>query len=246
MYINTLSLPDALHKPINMITWIQSFIHLLFPHQCTVCNRPLSHAEKCLCTVCSINMPRTNYHLQKDNLIEKQFWGQIPIERATALFYYQKGSNYCNIIHDLKYKGRKQIGRIMGHYIAGEIQESGFFDNIDIIVPVPLHPKRFKKRGYNQSEWIAKGIADITHIPVNNYTITRKTYTDSQTSQTVFERRENAKDTFNIHRPEQFAGKHILLVDDVLTTGATVMACASVFSHIEGIRFSVLALGVSR
>lgn len=228
-----------------MTTWIDSFFSLLFPRQCVVCNRSLSRAESFLCTVCNINMPRTRYHLQKDNMIEKLFWGQIPVERATAFFYYRKGSDYCNIIHELKYKGRKEMGTTIGHYMAGEIQGCGFFDDIDVIIPVPLHRDRIRERGYNQSEWIAKGIAEVTDLPVNNRAVVRTTCTVSQTGQSVFERWENVKDTFALREPESFRGKHILIVDDVLTTGATVMSCASVFLSIDGIRLSIITAGVS-
>ncbi|NDV82093.1 ComF family protein [Bacteroides sp. 51] len=228
-----------------MRNWMESFFNLLIPRQCVVCSRTLSHAERCMCTLCNINIPRTHYHLQKDNQMEKQFWGQIPIERVTAFFYYRKGSAYRNIIRVLKYKGRKDVGEIMGKHFAQEIMGSGFLDCIDLIIPIPLHHKRFKKRGYNQSEWIARGIAGVCQIPINNQAIIRKAYTDSQTSNSVTERWENVKDAFELQQTEGLTGKHILLIDDVLTTGATIKACASVLSDIEGVRFSIITLGVS-
>lgn len=228
-----------------MTTWFHSFFNLLIPRQCVVCNRPLSHAEKCLCTFCNINIPRTHYHLQKDNFMEKLFWGQIPIERATAFCHYRKGSEFRNIIHKLKYKGRKDIGEVLGSYIANEIQDCGFLNDVDVIIPIPLHPGRFKSRGYNQSECIAKGIAGVTGIPVNNQAILRKTHTETQTGYSVMERWKNVKDAFEAHQPNDFTGKHILLVDDVLTTGATIMACASTLSNVKGIRFSVITLGIA-
>jgi ComF family protein len=227
-----------------MITWIRAFFGLIFPCQCVVCSRLLSSAEKFICITCNINLPRTHYHLQKDNIIEKQFWGQIPIQRATAFFYYRKGSDYCHIIHELKYKECKEIGAVMGCYMANEIQHSGFFDDIDVIVPIPLHRDRIRRRGYNQSEWIAKGIAEITNIPVNSTAMSRKAY-NSQINQSVFDRWENVKETFELHQPELFSGKHILIVDDVLTTGATITACALAFLPVQGVRFSVITLGVS-
>lgn len=229
-----------------MKNWILSFCNLLIPRQCVVCNRILSHAERGICTFCNINMPRTHYHLQKDNYMEKQFWGLIPVERVTAFFHYQKGNEYRRIIHALKYKGRKDVGEIMGMQIAWEIQDSGFFDGIDLIIPIPLHHKRLRNRGYNQSEWIAKGIANVSKIPINNQAILRITHTDSQTAYSVAQRWENIKDAFELHWVEGLTGKHVLLVDDVLTTGATIKACASALSNIEGIRFSIITLGVSR
>ena len=229
-----------------MNPWIESFFQLLIPRQCVVCNRVLSHAEDGICTFCHIDIPRTHYHLQKDNRMEKQFWGQIPIERASAFFYYQKGSVYRNIIHALKYKGRKDVAKKMGMQLAQEMQDSDFWEDIDMIIPIPIHPKRLKKRGYNQSEWIAKGIATLRKLPINNRAVVRALHKKSQTSYSVAERWENVKEAFELRQPEGLAGKHILLVDDVLTTGATIRACASAFSEIEGVRFSILTLGVVR
>ena len=228
-----------------MTTWIRAFLGLLFPRQCVVCKRLLNHTEKFICIICDSNIPRTYYHLQKDNAMEEPFWGKIPIQRATAFFYYRKESDYRNIIHELKYKGRKEIGTVMGCDMAHEIQNSGFFNGIDVILPIPIHHDRIRQRGYNQSEWIAKGIAEVTNIPVNNKAMTRKAYS-SQTNQSVFDRWYNVKDTFELHQPEIFSGKHILIVDDVLTTGSTVMACALAFSSVQGVRFSIITLGVSR
>lgn len=130
--------------------------------------------------------------------------------------------------------------------MATEIRNSGFFNDIDVIMPIPLHRRKLRERGYNQSEWIARGIASVTKLPVDTVAISRKVYTSSQTNQSVFERWENVKDAFRIEHPEKYAGKHILLVDDVLTTGSTIVACASTFSGIENIRFSVITLGTSR
>jgi ComF family protein len=174
--------------------------------------------------------------------MEELFGEQIPIQRATAFFYYRKGSNYCHIIHELKYNNGKEIGKTMGRDIASEIPGSGFFNDIDVIIPSPIHRDRIRQRGYNQSEWIAKGIAEVTNIPVNNKAMTRKAY-KSQVNQSAFERWENVKDTFELHQPELFSGKHILIVDDVLTTGATITACASTFLPVQGVRFSVIILG---
>jgi ComF family protein len=229
---------------MNITTWIQAFFELIFPRQCVVCNRLLNHTEKFVCIICNINLPRTNYHKQKDNIIEERFWGLIPIQRATAFFYYRKGSDYCNIIYELKYKGCKEIGSALGSDMANEIQDSGFFDGIDVIVPIPLHRDRIRKRGYNQSEWIAKGIAEITNIPVNTGAVARKAYR-SQVGQSVLNRWDNVKDTFVLQQPEMFTGKHILIVDDVLTTGATIIACAQAFLPVQGIRISIITLGMA-
>lgn len=225
--------------------WLGSFVSLLFPRCCIVCGRPLAKGEECLCTLCNINLPRTGYHLMEDNPVEKLFWGKIPLERATSFFFYRKGSDFRQILHQLKYGGQKNIGAIMGRYMAAELQESGFFEDIDVIVPVPLHKKKQRLRGYNQSEWIARGVATVTGIPIDTESVVRHKNTETQTSKSSLERWENVNGIFKLHHAESLAGKHILIVDDVLTTGATTVECASCLTEIEGVRISVLTLAIA-
>lgn len=225
--------------------WLYSFISLLFPRCCVVCGRPLAKGEECICAMCNINLPRTNYHLQKDNLVEQLFWGKIPLERATSFFFYRKGSDFRQILHQLKYGGQKEIGAIMGRYMASELTVSGFFEGIDVIIPVPLHKRKQRIRGYNQSEWIARGISAVTGICIDTEVIVRRKHTDTQTRKSTFERWENVDGIFELHHAESLKGKHLLVVDDVLTTGATTVACASRLMEIEGVRISVLTLAVA-
>ena len=225
--------------------WLRSFVSLLFPRCCIVCGRPLAKGEECLCTMCNINLPRTGYHLKEDNPVEKLFWGKIPLERATSFFFYRKGSDFRQILHQLKYGGQKNIGTIMGRYMAAELQESGFFEDIDVIVPVPLHKKKQRLRGYNQSEWIARGIATVTGIPIDTESVVRHKNTETQTSKSSLERWENVSGIFELYHAEPLTGKHILIVDDVLTTGATTVECASCLTKIEGVRISVLTLAIA-
>ena len=137
--------------------WLGPLFHLFFPRCCVVCGAPLVEGEEAICTHCNINMPRTNYHKVKDNLVERIFWGKIPLERATSYFFYRKGSDFRKILHQFKYGGRKELGTIMGRFMAAELATTDFFEGIDVIIPVPLHPRKRKARGYNQSEWIARG-----------------------------------------------------------------------------------------
>lgn len=225
--------------------WLYSFISLLFPRCCVVCGRSLAKGEECICAMCNINLPRTNYHLQKDNQVEQLFWGKIPLERATSFFFYRKGSDFRQILHQLKYGGQKEIGAIMGRYMASELSASGFFEGIDVIIPVPLHKRKQRIRGYNQSEWIARGISAVTGIRIDTEVIVRRKHTDTQTRKSTFERWENVDGIFEIHHAESLKGKHLLVVDDVLTTGATTVACASRLVEIEGVRISVLTLAVA-
>lgn len=226
-------------------TWFSSFLHLFFSRRCAVCGTPLQEGEEALCLQCNMNLPRTGYHLRADNPVERMFWGKFPLERATSYFFYRKGSDFRQIVHRLKYGGCKDLGETMGRFMAAELAASGFFRGIDVVVPVPLHPRKQRMRGYNQSEYIAKGIAAVAGIPLDASAVVREKHTETQTRKSAYERWENVEGVFRLCRPERFAGKHILLVDDVLTTGATTAACADAFREVEGVRFSVLTLAVA-
>lgn len=226
-------------------SWFLSAFRLLFPMRCAVCGTTLQDGEEAVCFRCNIGMPRTYYHLEKDNRVEKMFWGKIPLVRATSYMFYRKGGDYRHILHLLKYSGRKDLGYMMGRLVAADIRRNGFFEGIDIIVPVPLHPSRLRERGYNQSEYLAKGISEVTGIPVDVASIQRCVYTHSQTKKSVYERWENVNGIFSVADKTVFSGRHVLIVDDVLTTGATITACADVLSDVEDVRFSVLTLAVA-
>lgn len=229
-----------------MNTWFHSFWSLLFPRCCVVCGSPLSRGEECLCTCCNINLPRTGFHLRKDNPVECLFWGRIPgLKRASSFLFYRKGSDFRRILHMLKYGGYKELGEVMGRYMSAELSSGEFFDGVDMIIPVPLHRKKQKLRGYNQSEWIARGIASVTGIPLCAECMIREKNTETQTRKSTFERWENVEGIFRLCDTAHFEGKHVLLVDDVLTTGATTVACASAFAGVSGIRISVLTLAVA-
>lgn len=222
--------------------WFRSAARLLFPRRCVVCGARLVEGEEGICLRCNMDMPRTNWHLLPDNPVEKEFWGKIPLEHATSFFLYHKGSDFRHVLHLLKYGGRKDIGRIMGRFMAQELQDSGFFEGIDRIVPIPLHPLKRKERGYNQSECLARGLSAVTGIPVDTSGVKRVVHTQSQTRKSAYERWENVAGIFRVEHPEHYAGQHILLVDDVLTTGSTITACADAFAGVEGLRISVLTL----
>lgn len=225
--------------------WLLSFLHLFFPRQCVVCGTPLQEGEEAICLRCNMDLPRTDYHFCADNPVERMFWGKIPLERATSYFFYHKGSDFRRILHQLKYGGRKDLGETMGRFMAAELTVSEFFCDVDVIVPVPLHPRKQRMRGYNQSECVAKGVAAVTGIPLDAASVVRKKHTETQTSKSAYERWKNVDGIFHLRYPERFVGKHILLVDDVLTTGATITTCADVFRDVEGVRISVLTLAVA-
>ena len=162
----------------------------------------LAKGEECICTMCNINLPRTDYHLRKDNPVEKLFWGKFPLERATSFFFYRKGSDFRQVLHQLKYGGQKEIGAIMGRYMASELQASDFFHGVDVIIPIPLHKKKQQIRGYNQSEWISRGITAVTGVPVDTEAIIRRKNTETQTQKSALERWENVDGIFELHRSE--------------------------------------------
>lgn len=225
--------------------WLLPFVHLFFPRCCVVCGAPLIEGEEAICTRCNMDMPRTNYHKEKDNKVERMFWGKIPLERATSYFFYRKGSDFRRILHQFKYGGQKELGATMGRFVAAELSAADFFKGIDVIVPVPLHPRKRRARGYNQSEWIARGVSQVTGIPMDTSSVVREKHTDTQTHKSTYERWENVDGIFRLHHPEGFVGKHVLIIDDVLTTGSTTTACADVFCEVTGIRISVLTLAVA-
>lgn len=229
-----------------MNSWLDSFFRLFFPQTCTICDGALPHGEERLCLKCHIGLPRTGYYLKENNPVEKLLWGRMPTERASSFFFYERGSDFRHVLYNLKYKGDHEMGRIMGRQIAVEMKESPFFEGVDIIVPIPLHKKKEKQRGYNQSERIAIGISEITGIPVNSVSVKREKYTESQTRKSVFQRFENVETIFSVSNPGGLEGKHLLLVDDVMTTGATVISAGDALRQIPGVRLSVLTLAVAR
>lgn len=225
--------------------WSRSLFHLFYPRCCVVCGDTLQEGEETLCLRCNMDAPRTNYHLQPGNPVERLFWGKVEVERASAYVFYRKGSRFGHLLHRLKYGGRSDVGVAMGRFMAGELQKSGFFAGVDVIVPVPLHRKKQRERGYNQSECLARGLSAVTGVPVDASAVERTRATETQTRKSAYERWMNVEGVFSLLHPERFAGKHVLLVDDVLTTGATVIACADAFAAVEGVRISVLALAVA-
>lgn len=212
-----------------------------------MCGRRLSLSEQVLCAVCNLHLPRTGFQYHADdNVMARLFWGVIPIERAAALFYYEASSGASNILYDLKYHDKPEVGVEMGRLLANEFAETGFFDGIDVIVPIPLARKRQRQRGYNQSRCLAEGISQATGIAVNSHVVRRTCFVKSQTRLRRWERQENVEGVFELKDSTSVSGRHILLVDDVVTTGATMTACARELLKAGGVRLSLLALGFAQ
>lgn len=218
---------------------------LFLPRLCTVCGQRLCPEEEVLCTGCLRDLPRTNYHKKSRNPSEELFYGRIPqrqMGRATSWFRYEKDILYKNILWQLKYYGQPETGRVMGRIMGSELQNDAFFEGIDLLIPVPLAKKKLRQRGYNQSDYIATGISEITGIPVITDCLRRTVPNESQTRKNRLERQTNVKGIFEAGECHRLEGKHILLIDDVLTSGATLIACAEALKDIKDIRFSFLAM----
>jgi ComF family protein len=221
------------------------FISLLFPRLCYGCGNHLMRNETLICTECYILIPRTNYHLKPDNPVSQLFWGRCLIEKAAAFSFYTKDSRIRKLIHQLKYKGIRELGSELGRIYGNSLKSSGFLEEIDLIIPVPLHPSKKRQRGFNQSDLISRGISETTGIPMNSDLLVRKTVTKTQTRKSRYDRWTNVQDIFRVTDKDRLKDKHILLVDDVITTGSTIEACANEILKAENVKVSVVALAFS-
>ncbi|MCB9336189.1 MAG: ComF family protein [Flavobacteriales bacterium] len=207
---------------------INDFFNLIFPKLCYACNGTLLKHEREICTPCQIHLPKTNFHLDVDNKLNKIFWGRVDVESVAAFYYFNKGNKVQNLLHQLKYKGAKEVGEKIGILYGFELMNSSLFEKVDLIIPVPLHPKKHKKRGYNQSEWFAKGLVSSMQKELCLDVLFRNQFSETQTKKSRFNRWENVAEIFELRNQEKIRDKHILLVDDVITTGATLEACIKV------------------
>ncbi len=222
-------------------------LDLIAPRVCVVCGNRLGITEHTVCSSCYLHLPRTTFQFTPyDNPMTQLFWGLSPVTHAAALLFYEPHGEVARLVYDLKYADRPDIGEDMGRMMAEELRIAGYFDGVDMIVPVPLSPKRMRQRGYNQSEMLAQGISEMAHIPINTRALRRKHFRQSQTTLMRHQRQENVADLFQLGKTDGLEGKHILLVDDVCTTGATLTACARVLDTIPRLRLSVLTLAFTK
>ena len=226
------------------LEWGKDFASLFYPDYCFACGRKLLRNEVMICSECSLHLPRTDFHTFSPNPMEKLFWGRVPIEAATAYFQFRKGGGVQSIVHNLKYRNHPEIGIYFGRQLGYNLAENEIFSSVDAIIPIPLHPKKQRKRGYNQSDVLADGIAESLHRPVWKHVLERQVFTSTQTKRTAFQRWENVSEIFKVGSPGQIAGCHLLLVDDVVTTGSTLEAAARTLETVEGVRVSLAALAM--
>lgn len=220
---------------------------LFFPPHCAVCGEPLAEGERTVCTLCRATAPLTGFWREADNPVFRKCWGLVPVERASGFLYFVHGSGWRRLIHGFKYRGAWRTARDMGAWYGGYLAASGLYDDVDVVVPLPLHPFKRCRRGYNQSEYIAEGIAARLGVGVDRRSVRRRRNTASQALKPRRERARNVEGAFAVRRPERLAGRHVLLVDDVMTTGSTLLSCAAeILRAVPDCRVSIAALAVSR
>jgi len=225
---------------------LSSAIDVLMPRNCPVCNKSLSIDEKFICRNCLMNLPRTHYEDIDFNAFEQLMAGKVPIERCTSYFFYQKNDPYASILHDIKYHNVPTMGEWLTERAVRDMQGSGFFDGIEAIIPVPLHYTKLASRGYNQSLYLARGIANATGIPVVHAIKAIKEHS-TQTHKDAAQRMLNTQDTFAAKNSNSLDGKHVLIVDDVVTTGSTLLACAMALKQaIPNVRISLFTLAAAK
>ncbi len=222
--------------------FLKDIFNLFFPDVCLTCKNQLLKNEVVICTSCRHDFPLTNYTNIANNHLEKQFFGRVPIKEATALFYFHKKGKIQQLIHELKYKNHQEIGSLLGNWLGEEIKNSKRFNNIDFIVPVPIHPKKLKKRGYNQLTTFGKTLKSVLEIPFIETELLRKDATETQTHKGRFDRWENVKNMFELKNTNVFENKHILLIDDVMTTGATLEACSNQLLKCKNCTISIVVM----
>ena len=230
---------QALRAPLD------SLLALLYPELCLACHQSLAPADSVLCLRCQYYIAPSNYHVQTPNPVLDRFWGRVELEHACTGFIFNKGSALQRLIHELKYNNQQQVGIELGQQCGELLQGTAPYTSIDCIIPVPLHPKKLRQRGYNQATLFAQGIAEILQKPCLEQHLIRSKYTTTQTKKSRLERLANVEDAFAVEQQEALQHQHILLVDDVITTGATLEACAHKLLAIKGVRVSIAAIALA-
>jgi len=225
--------------------FLNALTHLFYPHLCEGCSKPLVPGEKVLCITCTTLLPETGYHHIPGNETELRFAGRIPFMHATSYAWFTHDGLLQHLIHGLKYKDKKETGEWLGRRFGNELSATDWISSVDLIIPVPLHPAKLARRGYNQSMCIAEGLSAALKIPASDNMLQRIKETETQTSKTRSERVNNMEGAFLVAGNAQLVGKHILICDDVLTTGATLEACALSLMKQKSIKISIATIGIA-
>ena len=221
---------------------INDFMSLIYPRLCEACGVNLFGHEKHLCNLCRVNLRRSNYHFSENNPISLLFAGRIPVKQASAILLFEKSGKVQNILHSIKYNGNKELAVLMGILYAEELIKGAAFPEITKIIPIPLHPAKLKQRGFNQSEYFARGLSKGLNKPLNTSSIIRVKESSTQTKKKKFERWENVEGIFELVKKEDLKGQHILLVDDVITTGATLESAWTCLKEVEELSISIASI----
>lgn len=221
---------------------LEDLVALVYPNLCLSCETQLIAGEQTLCILCQNDLPETDHHLDPENPVFKHFWGRVNISFAASFYYFSKGSRVQHMMHQFKYKGKKEVGIKLGELYGQRLRKASNFKGLDYIIPVPLHPKKEHFRGFNQSDLFALGLSRSLGLPVKKKWLARKSYTESQTKKSREERWGNVSRVFETLQPEKLKNKHLLVVDDVITTGATMEACAQKLLLVPGVKVSVASI----
>lgn len=219
-----------------------------FVNSCPVCNKITKREQGFICFACSLDAPYTDMWLMRDNPLEQRFWGMVPIERAASLLWYKSQGQWQKVIHQFKYHSKHFLGEKFGYLMAAEFSKGGFFDGVDLIVPIPLHPLRRLQRQYNQSELLAHGISRYTGIPTNFKAVRRTANNPPQAQLHYNDRWRHTENIFDIPNPKALTGRHIVIVDDVFTSGSTLTSCAkAIYKACNGdVKISVATLAAAQ
>ncbi len=223
----------------------QSLLRLFFPPTCAGCQSVLMSNENVICTKCRHEMPLTQHHKNPENDAYKKFYGRIPVEQVSALVYFHKKGIVQELIHSLKYRGQEAIGTVLGEWYGEELKSSQLLQTVDAIIPVPLHPKKLRERGYNQVTEFGNALAKKLEIPVNNSILYRQVYSKTQSQKNRLGRTEGIDTIFDVSFDEKDHNKHFLLIDDVITTGATLEVCAKALLKIPGTKISIVCMAMA-
>lgn len=223
----------------------KSLIQLFFPPSCAGCTTILIANENVICTKCRHEIPLTQHHLDPGNEAFKKFYGRIPVEHVSALFYFHKKGIVQELIHNLKYRGQEAIGTVVGEWYAEELKTIPVLSTVDAIIPVPLHPRKLRERGYNQVAEFGNALAKSLHIPVNNTILFRQVYSKTQSQKNRLGRTEGIDAAFDVSFTESEHNQHFLLIDDVITTGATLEVCAKSLLKIPGVKISIVCMAMA-
>ena len=222
----------------------KNLFNLFFPKVCLACSNFLSDNEEYVCTACRHDLPVTNYHFNDTEQVKKVFYGRVKLEDASALLRFQKKGIVQQLMHNLKYKGHEEIGIFLGDWLGDELKRSELFKNIDVVIPVPLHKRKYKKRGYNQVSNFARQLAESLDAFYLEDVLVKVTNTSSQVQKSRLARWDSNKEIFSVKNQNKIQGKHILLVDDIITTGATIEACSNLLLKSKNVKISVASMAI--